>query len=120
MKRIAYSHPDGSVSVVHPCISRDDPIGMTEEQALQRALGKDVPTNAQNVTVLEPSAIPVDRLKRHAWRIQDGAIVVDPLAPEPILVRNARRLEELKAKRRAGLPLAALEQQEIMDLLLGI
>lgn len=119
MRRIAYTRPDGGVSVVHPCISAGDPPEMTEEEALARALAKDVPANAQNVTVIEPTALPSDRSKRYAWRILAGVIVVDPTVPEPEPVRKARRIQELKDIRKTRAWLES-ERQEMLDLLAGV
>lgn len=120
MKRIAYTNPDGSVSICCPCISEDDPEGMTEDDALQRALQKDIPPTAQNVTVIEPTAIPSDRSKRYAWRIKNGVIVVDPTIAPPHAQARAERIDQLRAKRKAGEKLTADEKDELMDLLLGL
>lgn len=79
MRRIVYAHPSGVVCVVTPIVSADDPAGFTEQDALERALGKDVPAGAV-VTILDESAFPVDRRKRMAWRLVGGAIIVDEAA----------------------------------------
>lgn len=73
MKRITYTRPDGGLSVIIPVISRGDPPDFTEEDALQRAM-KDVPTDAQNVTVMDVSELPQDRTYRNAWEHSDGKI----------------------------------------------
>jgi hypothetical protein len=60
-KVIVYTLPNGSTCVCHPCVSRDDPSGFTAEDALARALIKDIPADAISVRVVERSALPSDR-----------------------------------------------------------
>lgn len=79
MKKIAYTRPDGGVSICTPVISADDPPGFTEADALARAQAKDIPTDATNVTVLDE--VPEDRTSRDDWTISDGAISVDTASP---------------------------------------
>ncbi|WP_431014681.1 hypothetical protein [Bradyrhizobium pachyrhizi] len=68
MKSIIYTRPDGGLSICHPMISRDDPEDFSEEDALQRALQKDVPPDAVNPTIIDRDQIPQDRTFRDAWR----------------------------------------------------
>lgn len=78
MKKIAYTHPDGGISICHPVISATDPADFTEADALARALAKDIPAGATNVTVVDD--IPADRDSRDGWIISGGAISVPPSA----------------------------------------
>lgn len=92
MKKIVFTRPDGGVSVIHPVISKDDD-GMSEEQALARALAKDVPADAINPTVVEEREVPSDRTFRDAWK-HDGGIVVDMPKAREI---HKNRLRALRA-----------------------
>lgn len=74
MQKIVYTRPDGGVSIITPIIMRNDPSGFTEEMALKRALGKDVPKNATNVHVVDADSIPTDRSSRDAWTHTEGRI----------------------------------------------
>jgi hypothetical protein len=55
MKRIAYTRPDGGVSVVIPA----------NGQNIDYILAKDIPADATNITVID--AVPTDRAFRDAW-----------------------------------------------------
>lgn len=77
MRRIAYTRADGGLSIVTPAISHDDPVEFTEQDALDRALAKDVPPDAQGAIVIEASEIPQDRTYRNAWANRDGKIEPD-------------------------------------------
>lgn len=99
MKKILYSRPDGGMSVVVPCISVDDPQGFTEEDALQRALRKDVPVGVA-VAVVEDAQLPAERTFRNAWKQQGNAVTVDmPKAREiwrdKIRIARAPKFEPL-------------------------
>lgn len=92
MKRIVYTQADGIIAVVHPCISKDDPEGFTEDDALQRALKKDVPEDATDISVVDLERIPADRSFRNAWKIVDKTIEIDmPKAREILRTRFERR-----------------------------
>lgn len=107
MRCIAYTRPDGGVSVVH--LARDGRLwqhprrppveegfrsrrGITPEQMtgagyvfeteaeqLTRARARDVPADARDVVELDEAELP-DRRFREAWRVQGGKVVV--AAPE--------------------------------------
>ena len=66
MKKILYNRPDGGLSIIKPIISQDDPAGFTEQQALERALVKDVPSYAINVRVVDNLNF-ADKTFRNAW-----------------------------------------------------
>lgn len=94
MKAIVYERPDGGISVCRPVISRDDPKGFTEADALARALAKDIPPDAIGVHVVEPDDIPEDRTFRNAWKLDGKKVAVDmPKARE----LHKDRLRELRA-----------------------
>lgn len=77
MKKIIFTRPDGSLSVVHPVVNTMGEVeGFTEEQALQRALAK-LPADAINAQVVEPEAIPTDRTFRNGWKAGAGKVEHD-------------------------------------------
>ena len=93
MRRIAFTRPDGGVSIIVPVISRDDPKDFTEAQALERA-AKDIPQDAINFTIVNEDAIPADRTFRNAWRADGEAVVVDMDAAREVWrdkLREARK-----------------------------
>lgn len=75
MKRIAYTRPDGGVSVIVPVIN-SYPVkeNLSEDEALHRAT-KDIPSDATNVVVLEDEDFPKD-VPQEKWSLRDGKIVV--------------------------------------------
>ena len=68
MKRIIYSRPDGSVSVVCPALDTDE--GLAAAQAK-------LPADAINPKVVDFSAIPQDRTFRNAWRQNETLVQHD-------------------------------------------
>lgn len=93
-KVIVYTRPNGSVSVCYPIISKDDPKGFTEEQALARALKKDIPPEAINVQVVDKSVIPNDRTFRDAWKQDGKSVHVDMPKARNIHMAAIRRKRE--------------------------
>lgn len=89
-KVIVWMRPDGGMSVCSPCISRDDE-GMTEAQALDRALQKDVPADAINLQVLDRAELPADTYFRNAWEIKAGKIEVAKPKARAIHMEQIRR-----------------------------
>ncbi|WP_225644263.1 hypothetical protein [Bradyrhizobium australafricanum] len=75
MKAIVYTRGDGGVSVCYPVISQDDEEGFSEQHAIDRALGKDIPIDAVSPTVVDLEAIPQDQTFSDAWQQSGGAIV---------------------------------------------
>lgn len=96
MKAIAYTRPDGGISICHPVISKDDPKGFTEEQALERALKKDIPADATNVQVIEKNAIPNDRTFRDAWAQNGKAVHVDMPKARELHMGRLRKMRNEK------------------------
>lgn len=95
-KIICWTRPDGGLSICAPCISRDDPPEMTEGQALDRALQKDIPEGASNLQILDRSGMPSDAAFRNAWELTDGQIVVSMPKARTIhmdCIRKARNKE---------------------------
>ena len=74
MKIIIYTGASGNLCYTRPVInSVGERPGFNEDDALARALAK-LPSDATDPRVVEPSAIPVDRTFRNAWR-QAGATI---------------------------------------------
>ena len=92
-KVIIYSLADGRLCVCHPCISRNDPPNFTADDAVARALAKDIPEEAMNVGVIDSSELPVDRGFRLAWRQRGEKISVE------IAIAREIRLAQLRAER---------------------
>jgi hypothetical protein len=101
MKKIAYTRPDGGVSIVVPVISINDPQGFTEDDALARALGKDIPADAADARVIEDSDIPQDRAFRNAWKQTGGKVDVN--------MPKARDIQREKLRAARAPLLAALD-----------
>ena len=74
MKRILYDDGKGGVVQVIPCISKSDPPGFTEDDALVRALAKDVPPGAQT-HIVDEADLPA-REDRDGWEIKGGRVSV--------------------------------------------
>jgi hypothetical protein len=83
MRRIVYTMPDGHIEICHPTINTF-PIreAITEAEAEQRAMTKDIPAVAINPRFIESSEIPVDRIFRNAWEDNGGVKVNMPKARE--------------------------------------
>lgn len=107
MPVISYTRPDGGVSFIRPLISRDDPPGFGEADALERAT-RDVPPNATNVSVHDPGLLPSRRF-RNAWRKSKDGVIVH------VAMARAIRLGEIRERRNALLAasdVAALKAQD--------
>lgn len=129
MKCIAYTRPDGGVSVVHPhegnrlarSVEKDgaviilDPPGPvdsvfrvwpvegganvewaeTEDEFVARRASTDVPADATNPQVIEPSELP-DRTFRNAWKHDGDKVDVDMPKAREIHKDNLRLLRAPK------------------------
>lgn len=73
-KVIVYTRPDGGLSVCVPVVDRFDPPGFSTDDAIARAIAKDIPQDAISVQVIERSDVPNDRTFRNAWK-QEGRSV---------------------------------------------
>jgi len=111
-KVIIYTRPDGGLSVCVPVISRDDPKDFTAEQALQRALAKDVPANAASVQVVEHTAVPSDRTFRNAWRQTGPTVGCD--MPKAVEIWQ-QKIREARAPILAKLDEEYLRADEVGD-----
>jgi hypothetical protein len=58
---------DGGMTIVYPAISCDDPEGFKYEDALKRALEKDIPADATDTAVIEEKELPQSTRFRNAW-----------------------------------------------------
>lgn len=99
MKRIVYAQPDGSIAVVTPVISVDDPASFTDAQALERSMKK-LPKNAVNVTVVDSAQLP-DRAFRDAWVLICGRVAVD--------MPKAREIQRTRIRAMRSPKLSALD-----------
>jgi hypothetical protein len=100
MKRIAYTRPDGGVSIVIPASGVD----------IAHIMAKDVPANASNVTVIEDA--PSDRSFRDAWTF-DGKSFGHDIAIAREIHRN--RLRAQRAPLLADLDVAYARADEAGD-----
>lgn len=98
MKQIIYTRTDGGLDTVVPEISRTDPEGFTEDDALQRALSKDVPADAINMRVVDEADIPTDREYRNAWEDDGAAIRTNIEKARTIFDERVRREKVVKAR----------------------
>lgn len=77
MKRIIYTKPDGSTSIVTPVINTMGEIeGFTEEDAIKRAWDR-LPEDAINPFITEAEKVPTDRTFRNAWTVSGNTITHD-------------------------------------------
>jgi hypothetical protein len=113
-KVIVYTLPNGSTCVCHPCVSRDDPSGFTAEDALARALIKDIPADAISVRVVERSALPSDRSFRAAWR-RDETVGIDIAAARNIHLARLRSERDAKLASTDGLIARAAERGDVVE-----
>jgi hypothetical protein len=74
MKKIAFTRPDGGVSVVNPAPKFVAEF-KNETGALDAIIARDVPVDASDVQIVD--TVPADRTFRDAWRQSAGVISVD-------------------------------------------
>jgi hypothetical protein len=109
-KVIVYTRPDGEISVCHPLISQDDPPSFTIEDAIARALSKDVPDTALDVQVIDAAELPADRTFRRAWRQSDGRVSIDLAKARMIHLGRLRAERDAKLAATDGLMARANER----------
>ena len=114
-KVIVYTRPDGEISICHPLISRDDPPGFTIEDAVARALSKDVPSTAINVAVIEKSALPADRSFRAAWRQRAQGVIIDIAKARDVHLVRLRAERDAKLSVTDGLMARATERGDAAE-----
>lgn len=110
MKKIAYTRPDGGVSIVSPApnaIREDEP----EEQFIERIRLKDVPKDALNVRVIDEAECPADRTFRKAWKLGEGIEIDMPKAREV----HRDRLRQIRAPLFQALDVAYQRADESGD-----
>jgi len=112
MKRIVYTRPDGGMSVCIPVVSLNDPTDFTEDDALQRAMKRDIPPDAANVHVVEVSELPQDRAFRNAWLTDGKTVSVDMPKAREI---HKNRLREMRAPKLAALDIEYQRADEAGD-----
>lgn len=84
MKAIAYTRPDGGISIIHPApqanVVKDflrmgnqtmaaTIQAMTYDQFVEWIRDKDVPAGSTNTQIIDTTTIPTDRSQRDAWRL---------------------------------------------------
>lgn len=110
-KAIVYTRPDGGISVCYPTISRDDPPSFTLEDALARALAKDIPPDAADVQVVKTADVPADRTFRAAWRQSGGGVGIDMPAARAIHLQRLRAERDKRLDETDKLISRATEQE---------
>jgi hypothetical protein len=101
MKRIAYTRPDGGVSVVIPA----------NGQNIDYILAKDIPADATNVTVID--AVPTDRAFRDAWTFDGKSFGHDMVKAREI---HRDRLRVQRAPLLSALDVAYARADEAGDI----
>lgn len=109
MKKIIYTTPDGSISVVTPVINKSEKI--TEIEAEQRAWDK-LPKDAINPRFVDEAEIPTNRSFRNAWR-DDGGKIDHDMAKAREIYKN--KLREVRAKKLIDLDVQYMSADEIGD-----
>lgn len=97
-KRIIYTLPDGTVSVVVPSDDFLAEFKGTTTEALAAIRERAVPAEATNVTTVLSAVIPNDRTFRNAWTQGSGTVSVDMPQARVIHMNRIRevRNDELK------------------------
>lgn len=91
MRKIIHTKPDGGIVIVHPVRNTIGDEALSDAQIEKRAWDR-LLAYASNLRYIAPSAIPVDRTFRDAWRESGGQITVDMNAAK-MLARNMLRRE---------------------------
>ena len=94
-KRLAYTRPDGGVSVVVP-----DPHYIaefaSEAEAIAAILAKDVPADASDVVEITTADLPGNRLFRDDWRMAGGRPRVDMTLARETHMNRIREMRDQK------------------------
>ncbi len=109
-KRVVYTKPDGTVSVLRPmdeAVDRRIAGGMTEDEAIADIQAKDVPPGSTDVIVTEFANLPTDRLFRNDWRRVGAGLPT--VGMSVARRRHAQRIA--KARRRALVILGEREDE---------
>ena len=91
MKVIAYTRPDGGVSIVVPAREGVKALAKSESRA--------VPVGAERV-VIDSSEIPSDRTFRNAFRLNSGKVEVDMPEARKIHLSRLRELRDQKLREK--------------------
>ena len=86
MKRIIYDDGTGRVVHVIPCRMVEDPPDFTDNDALKRALAKDVPPGVQ-AHVIDEADLPA-REDRDGWELRNGRARVKAGWVRPITMQS--------------------------------
>lgn len=74
---IAYRDAKGGVCIYYPN-PKDRQKGETEADWITRSMSRGIPSDAADVTMIDPDALPKDRAQRDKWTLKDGRVVVLP------------------------------------------
>jgi hypothetical protein len=91
---VAYTRPDGGVSVIFPAPKAQLPD--ESDEAFLARVREAVPPDAKDVTEVSPADIPT-RAYRNAWRLSGGRVQHD------MSVARALKMAEIRAERDARL-----------------
>lgn len=72
---IAYRDAKGGVCIYYPN-PKDRRRGETQEAWIERSTARAIPSDATEVTMVDPDTLPKDRAQRHKWTLKDGRVVV--------------------------------------------
>ncbi len=106
-KRVVYTKPGGTVSVLQPmdeAIDKRIAEGMTEDEAIADIQAKDVPLGGFNAIVIEFALLP-DRIYRDAWSR------VGPSLPT-VAMPKARTIHSGRISKNIGREIARLKLSE--------
>ena len=90
----AFQNPDGTVRIMR-LNERHRLPNETDEQFFARETAKQPELAVLPFADIVSADIPLDRTRRHAWRLQAGAIVIDPTVPPT--------LDQMRIIKKAGL-----------------
>lgn len=114
--RIAYTRPDGGVSIVSaaPKADIERVIGpMTAQEYLAHVLSRSIPSDATDVNVLPLNWTPPDGTFRNAWRQVNGIFSVDMPTAREIWRDKMRARRRLRFEILDALYLQADEQSNL-------
>lgn len=105
--------PDGSIEILKPPSDRARRNAESDEDFCRRVyeetMGRPgIKYAGRPFADIDPASVPSDRSQRHAWRLRDGRIVVDPTVPPPPhpkqdlldAIDRAHTVDDLKAALR--------------------
>lgn len=110
MKRIAFTRPDGGVSVIVPAPKAQLPD--ESEADFMARVATAIPPDATDVTELD--TLP-SRTYRNAWRLTGGKVAHDMPAARELKMAELRQARNAKLAETDGLYLRAQEQENAAE-----